>query len=222
MNYKKIYKNLCRRGKKKRNLKDKTEKHHIIPRHIGGTNEKSNITVLTHKEHTIAHHLLYKLHQRAEDKLAYNMMKGRIKDVWEDEEYSKILKDKVTRNLEKVDRDKQKKASKLAGHKMYKERVGIHARGMHEVAIKASKEWAKENPEKAKQRSKLSHKNRTRLDYVKMANTKSKHIIVSPNGTEYRSVAEAEYYTGIARTTLDNWSRRNTNNWSRKPNPPID
>ena len=50
-----------------------------------------------------------------------------------------------------------------------------------------------------------------------MANTKSQNIIIAPDGTEYKSVAEVEYYTGIKRTTLDNWSRRNTNNWSRRP-----
>lgn len=38
------------------------EKHHIIPRSLGGTNDKSNIVCLTPKEHFIAHRLLAKIH----------------------------------------------------------------------------------------------------------------------------------------------------------------
>lgn len=38
------------------------EKHHIIPRSLGGTNAKSNIVCLTPKEHFIAHRLLAKIH----------------------------------------------------------------------------------------------------------------------------------------------------------------
>lgn len=35
-----------------------TEKHHIIPKCIGGTNDKSNLTILTAREHFIVHYIL--------------------------------------------------------------------------------------------------------------------------------------------------------------------
>lgn len=38
-----------------------TEKHHIIPKSIGGTNEKENLVILTAKEHFICHLLLTKM-----------------------------------------------------------------------------------------------------------------------------------------------------------------
>lgn len=38
------------------------EKHHIIPKCLGGSNDKSNIVVLTGREHFIAHMLLAKIH----------------------------------------------------------------------------------------------------------------------------------------------------------------
>lgn len=222
MNYKRIYEQLCKRGQRKRNIKSRLERHHIVPRHVGGDNSTTNLTKLTHKEHTIAHHLLYKMYGRAEDRLAYYMMKGRIKDIWADGVYAQIMRGKVVENLKNVNRIKQKEASKRAGLKMYRDKIGIHAKGMHKIDIEASQKWAKDNPRLASERSVKSHKNRTRLDYVKMANTKSKHIIIAPDGTEYKSVAEAEYNTGIARTTIDNWSRRKSNNWNRRPNSPIE
>ena len=52
------------------------ERHHITPRHVGGTDEDENFTYLTHREHIIAHWLLWKIHKRDEDKSAWKLMKG--------------------------------------------------------------------------------------------------------------------------------------------------
>ena len=60
MNYKKHYDILCERGKQ-RSLDCYTEKHHIIPRCLGGTDEPENITELTPEEHYVAHQLLVKM-----------------------------------------------------------------------------------------------------------------------------------------------------------------
>lgn len=53
-------------------------KHHIIPRHAGGTDDPSNIIELTIKEHAEAHRKLYKQHGRYEDKVAWHMLSGQI------------------------------------------------------------------------------------------------------------------------------------------------
>ena len=39
-----------------------TEKHHILPKSMGGSNGKHNIVSLTAREHFVAHKLLYKIH----------------------------------------------------------------------------------------------------------------------------------------------------------------
>lgn len=61
MNYTKIYESIIERSKN-REIKGYTEKHHIIPKCIGGSNDKSNITKLTAREHYIAHQLLVKIY----------------------------------------------------------------------------------------------------------------------------------------------------------------
>lgn len=45
--------------------KEYTERHHIIPKCIGGTNVKSNIVRLTPKEHRLCHLLLVKMVSKA-------------------------------------------------------------------------------------------------------------------------------------------------------------
>jgi len=46
-------------------------KHHIIPRHAGGSDDPSNIVELTPEEHALAHKKLFEKHGRIQDKIAW-------------------------------------------------------------------------------------------------------------------------------------------------------
>jgi predicted nucleic acid-binding Zn ribbon protein len=74
MNYNKHYAILIERARS-RILEVYIEKHHIVPRCLGGTNDKENIVALTPEEHYVAHQLLVKMYPK-EHKLVYaaNMM----------------------------------------------------------------------------------------------------------------------------------------------------
>lgn len=63
MNYQKIYDDICKRGQE-RILPEGTyvEKHHIVPKCLGGGNEKSNITPLTAREHFLVHYILTRIY----------------------------------------------------------------------------------------------------------------------------------------------------------------
>lgn len=71
MNYEKIYEALITRSKGRKKSKNiYYEKHHVLPKCIGGTNEKDNLALLTAEEHWIAHLLLVKIYPN-EPKLVY-------------------------------------------------------------------------------------------------------------------------------------------------------
>ena len=53
-------------------------RHHIIPRHMGGTDDLSNIIKLTIEEHVNAHKLLYEKYGKIEDRLAWQGLSGLI------------------------------------------------------------------------------------------------------------------------------------------------
>lgn len=66
MNYQKIYDKLIERGRTrgldKNTLDYYTEKHHATPRCMGGSNDSSNLVLLTAREHYICHLILAVLH----------------------------------------------------------------------------------------------------------------------------------------------------------------
>lgn len=50
--------------------------HHIIPKHMGGTDDPSNLVELTRKEHAMAHLKLYEEFGKKEDLGAYYLLTG--------------------------------------------------------------------------------------------------------------------------------------------------
>ena len=60
MNYQKIYNQLCERSLTRKWEKFTYEKHHIVPKSLGGSDHKSNLAILTPREHALAHLLLVK------------------------------------------------------------------------------------------------------------------------------------------------------------------
>lgn len=69
MDYKRIYNQIVERAKN-RELEGYKERHHIVPKCLGGSNDKENIVKLTAKEHFICHRLLVLIYPD-EHKLKY-------------------------------------------------------------------------------------------------------------------------------------------------------
>lgn len=55
-------------------------KHHIVPRHMGGTDEPENLIELSVEDHAEAHLKLYEEFGKKEDLCAYYMLSGRNQD----------------------------------------------------------------------------------------------------------------------------------------------
>ncbi len=80
MNYLKIYNQIIERAKG-RELKGYFEKHHIIPKCVGGKDNECNLVKLTAREHFICHMLLVEIYPDDKLKIAlYLMAMGRIKN----------------------------------------------------------------------------------------------------------------------------------------------
>lgn len=85
MNYQRIYDSIIEKAINSNRKKEKGgvyyEKHHIIPKCMGGSNEKSNLVLLTFKEHYLSHKLLYILYKNTiyEKALSYAFYRMNLK-----------------------------------------------------------------------------------------------------------------------------------------------
>lgn len=52
--------------------------HHIIPKHMGGTDDPENLIELTIEEHAEAHRVLYEQHNNEYDRIAWLSLSGQI------------------------------------------------------------------------------------------------------------------------------------------------
>jgi hypothetical protein len=73
MNYQRLYNSIISRAQS-RHSKPQGERHHIIPKCLGGSNSIKNLVDLSYREHLICHKLLTKIHP-TNQKLKYALYK---------------------------------------------------------------------------------------------------------------------------------------------------
>jgi len=72
-----IYSNLCEGNKSRREDYKKysgLHEHHIVPKHMGGSDVDCNLTYLNVREHIIAHYLLWKIYKNPNDLRSMKML----------------------------------------------------------------------------------------------------------------------------------------------------
>ena len=125
MDYQRIYNQIVTRAKN-RKIQGYTERHHIIPKCMGGDNSKSNLVELTAREHFVCHKLLTFIYPKNQ-KLIYAlwvMANGRFKQKSNpykissrDYEYSKklFIKTQTGKKQSKKTIEKRKNTRKKLG-----------------------------------------------------------------------------------------------------------
>ena len=123
MDYTKVYKSLIQKRQNIPIIKGEiySERHHIIPKSMGGTNRKENIVRLTAREHYIAHWLLFRIYRNKQMTYAFRVMNQTIKKETKREKYknsraflecrkalSKFSKEVGKKNLGKIPVNKYK------------------------------------------------------------------------------------------------------------------
>jgi hypothetical protein len=109
MNYQKIYDQLIDRAKT-RKLEGYKERHHIIPKCLGGNDEKENLVDLTAREHYIAHIILCKIYPDNKKLYYASWMMINRKSQGQDRDYvvSSRMYQYIKENLSHTDETKEK------------------------------------------------------------------------------------------------------------------
>jgi len=90
-----------------------THLHHIVPKHMGGTDCPSNLVELTVEDHAEAHRKLYEEHGNTYDFVAWKALSGQITSdearrlatiaTWTGRKHSEATKEKIRKAREKQD-----------------------------------------------------------------------------------------------------------------------
>lgn len=82
MNYIKLHENFINKFKQQdlSDYKGVVERHHIVPRHLGGSDEEDNLVYLTYRQHKFIHKLRYFAFGSLGDKAAYQLMSSLKED----------------------------------------------------------------------------------------------------------------------------------------------
>jgi len=229
MEYLKIYNQIIDNAKN-RSINGYTEKHHIVPKCLGGINKKDNIVSLTAKEHYICHKLLCEIYPN-ETKLKYafwrmcnvanNEFQHRTYTV-SSRVYGRI-KQEVAEITSKRTKHYSDAVRKLIGEKVSKKLKGRPS-SKKGIPNPNHSEWMKENnPMKGKTHTdKVKAVLREVNSKPKSEEHKSKISRNSPNnktciieGITYRSVAEAARQLSISENTVrGRVKNKNFKNWS--------
>jgi len=99
--YQRWYDAICARARSRSAPTCYTEVHHIKPRSLGGSDDKSNLVRLSYREHYAAHHLLIKIHtgenlrkmQKAFWAMSLKSSGERIVAPWQVEQAKRLIRD---------------------------------------------------------------------------------------------------------------------------------
>jgi len=113
---------------------ERTHKHHLVPKYMGGSNEPENLVEVTVTQHAMFHFCNYQLWGNGEDRIAWRALSGQI-TIDEAKLEAKILG--------------RKKGGKISGEKNKKNKTGICGLTL-EQRIEAGKKGGKIAGEKSK------------------------------------------------------------------------
>jgi hypothetical protein len=74
MNYQLVHDGIIERARVRSKPEGYSERHHVMPVSMGGTNDKTNLVWLTAREHYLIHWLLFKIHRSQETAFAWFRM----------------------------------------------------------------------------------------------------------------------------------------------------
>ena len=129
-------------------------KHHIIPRHAGGSNDPSNIVELTIEEHAEAHRLLYEEHGKYEDWIAWKGLSGQIgKEEWlQERSRAGGMKGKphTEEHKKKISEALKARTQKRVLSEEHKEKISLSMKGHRNSKNHSSEEYKKKQSEAMK------------------------------------------------------------------------
>lgn len=205
MNYRNHYESLISKAKvrnwSKKSAPVYVERHHIIPKCLGGDNSKENLIYLTYREHCLAHLFLTKIYPNN-----YKLLCAAKRMYSAGKFHRRYNSKNISENL--------RKQHALAASIFFKGKPKKPFTDEHKTKLSESHKGHKDTIETKKKKSeslkgkvvKEETKNKLRIARSRQTNGGDKKVSIL--GVEYKSIGEAERVTGVSRFNI--WRRINS------------
>lgn len=188
-------------------------KHHIVPRHAGGSDSQDNIIELTVEEHAEAHKKLWEQHGMWQDYIAWQGLSGRIgkeeiirerarlanlgRQPWHKNKKIGLRSEETKRKISETMKSKGIRPSEDTISKAQAKAHSVTKGSKLDESVKARisitlKQYYKDNPKQSKPLSE-NHKQKISVSLMKPVEFK---------GKKYSSLKECKESTGLSRHHL--------------------
>lgn len=169
------------------------ERHHIIPRSMGGSDDPSNIATLTAREHYICHWLLYKIHRNKEMASAWYFM-----------QYHSSGLSYVSRTFEYA---RKYRSLHMTGSKLSDEhRKNISLAGMGRIGGEKQRKVAADSNRSRvwtdEMRTKASDARAGR--FVRGSHQRAVAVMIVESGMRFDCMTDAADYLGVTKASIQN------------------
>ena len=192
------------------------EYHHIVPKHIGGTNNDSNLIKLTYRQHILAHLLLYRVYRRPEDLAAYTLMRGL--SVSRKQEIGKMIgeRHKLSGHIYRLGNDN--KESGWINSIKTPESLSKGGRIAGKIAVDTGQIYSIKSEESCRQGGITQGNVAKESGQIQsLGKRKGLYVLIMPSGIEFQHAFEAEIATGIPAKTIIGRCKQNSLGYSRRP-----
>jgi hypothetical protein len=141
-----------------------THVHHIVPKHMGGTDDPENLIELTVEEHAEAHRKLYEEYGHWQDKIAWKALSGQIENqdiirqVQSENMKNRVYTDEIKRNM-----SEGQKGKKFSEETIQRRREMYTGEGNNFYGKKHTEESKKKMRMAAKNRPPISEETKKKL-----------------------------------------------------------
>lgn len=192
------------------------EWHHIIPKHMGGLNKKSNMIKLTYRQHILAHLLLYRVYKKPEDLVAYKLMRGI--SVSRKVEIGKMIGEKHKQSGHIYRLGNNNKATGWINSIKTSESLSNGGKTAGNIA-KATGQINAIKTINSCTRGGITQGNIAKESgqIQSLGKRKGLYVLIMPDGQEFQHAFEAELATGIPAKTIIVRCKQNNLGYSRRP-----
>lgn len=185
-----------------------TERHHIVPRHMGGSDDSDNLVTVMYRQHILLHLLLWKSYGSAKDKMAYLLMRGQIDTL------------EARRELQRLSKLGKRWSPEFREYMLKCREEYFSSVKAQEHIRNIQLRSAKYKSDKARKRSEELVANAERnAEWLDKRSNKSFYKFVSPEGFVFDSpIYAAKYYgQGCKPLDIENWCKRKQYGWNTIP-----